>query len=83
VTAADLTTLYYRVGRALEVPEARRNLEGACVMGDDLRWFQRGHRRRSLVDASVDVDLTALLDAIAGDADPPRPRSATSATTTL
>jgi hypothetical protein len=70
VPAADLTTLYYRVGRALEVPEARRNLEGACVVGDDLRWFQRGHRRRGLVDASVDVDLTALVGAIAGDADP-------------
>jgi hypothetical protein len=68
-TTADLTSLYDVVGRALGVPEARRNLEGACVVGDHLRWFQRGHRRRGVVDGSVDVDLAALLAAIAGDAD--------------
>jgi hypothetical protein len=69
VTTADLTSLYDVVGRALGVPEARRNLEGACVVGDHLRWFQRGDRRRGVVDGSVDVDLAALLAALAGDAD--------------
>jgi hypothetical protein len=69
VTTADLTSLYDVVGRALGVPAARRNLEGACVVGAHLRWFQRGDRRRGVVDASVDVDLAALLTAIAGDAD--------------
>jgi hypothetical protein len=77
VTAADLTTLSYPAGRALEVLEARRNLEGACIVGDDLRWFQRGHRQRGLVDASIDVDLTAMLDAITGDADTLAPRGGT------
>jgi hypothetical protein len=52
------------------VPEARRNLEGACVIGDHLRWFQRGDRRRGVVDASIDVDLAALLAAVGGDIDP-------------
>jgi hypothetical protein len=70
VTTADLTAHYDLVGRALGVSEARRNLEGACVVGEHLRWFQRGDRRRGVIDASVDVDLDALLAAIAGDADP-------------
>jgi hypothetical protein len=70
VKTADLRAHYDLVGRALGVSEGRRNLEGACVVGDHLRWFQRGDRRRGVVDASVDVDLAALLDAILGDADP-------------
>jgi hypothetical protein len=70
VTTADLTAHYDLVGRALGVPETRRNLEAACVVGDHLRWFQRGDRRRGVVDASVDVDLAALLAAVTGDADP-------------
>jgi hypothetical protein len=70
VTTADLTSHYDLVGRALGVPQERRNLEGACVVGDHLRWFQRGDRRRGVVDASVDVDLAALLAAVAGETDP-------------
>lgn len=70
VRTADLAVVYDLVGRALGVPEARRNLEGACVVGERLRWFQRGDRRRGVVDASVDVDLAALLATILGDADP-------------
>ena len=70
VTASDLASHYDLVGRALGVSDARRNLEGACVVGGHLRWFQRGDRRRGVVDASVDVDLAALLAAITGDADP-------------
>jgi len=72
VKAADLTGLYDDVARALGVPQARRNLEGACVVDGRLRWFQRGDRRRGVIDASVDVDLDALLAAVAGDADPAR-----------
>lgn len=72
VATADLTAHDDLVGRALGVPEARRNLKGACVVGDHLRWFQRGARRRGVADASVDVVLAALLDAIAGGADPGR-----------
>ena len=33
------------------------NLEGACVVGDDLRWFQRGLPAAGVPTASVDVDL--------------------------
>jgi hypothetical protein len=57
VTTADLTPHYDLVGRALGVSETRRNLEGACVVGDHLRWFQRGDRRR----------CGAALDAAAAD----------------
>lgn len=69
VVTADLAALYDRVGAALGVPAARRNLEGACVVGDHLRWFQRGDRRAGVPDASVDVDLAGLLAAVVGDAD--------------
>lgn len=70
VTVADLTSLYDDVARALRVPRARRNLEGACVVDDRLRLFQRGDRRRGVLDASIDVDLAALLAAVSGDGDP-------------
>lgn len=70
VTVADLTSLYDDVARALGVPRARRNLEGACVVDDRLRLFQRGDRRRGVLDASIDVGLAALLAAVSGDGDP-------------
>lgn len=70
VNTADLAVLYDLVGRALGVPEARLNLEGACVVDERLRWFQRGDRRRGVANASVDVDLATLLAAILGDTDP-------------
>jgi hypothetical protein len=67
VVAADLTELYRRVAEALEIPVERRNLEGACVVDDHLRWFQRGDRRAGVPDASIDVRLDDLLAAVVGD----------------
>jgi hypothetical protein len=58
----DLPDLYDAVGAALGLPPGTRNLEGACVLGDRLRWFQRGAAR--LPSASVDVDLAVLVAAV-------------------
>ena len=59
VSVADLSPLYAAMTRALDIDPTLLNLEGACVVGDVLRWFQRGSA--SLPSASVDVDLDALL----------------------
>ncbi len=64
VVAADLTPLYERVAAVLGTGQL--NLEGACRVGDRLRWFARGNLRAGVPSASVDVDLAALVAAIAG-----------------
>ena len=53
----DLTELYQRVGAALGVPAEVLNLEGACVVGDHLRWFHRGLPAGGWPSASVDLPL--------------------------
>ena len=58
----DLPDLYDAVGAALGLPPGTRNLEGACLVGDRLRWFQRG--AAALASASVDVELAALVAAV-------------------
>ncbi|UQU62335.1 hypothetical protein COUCH_25265 [Couchioplanes caeruleus] len=65
-TVADLTPLHHAVGDALGLADGHLNLEGACVVGDRLRWFQRGNSAAGVPSASVDVDLEALLAAVAG-----------------
>lgn len=70
VHVADLAPLYAAVGRALDVVPDLLNLEGACVVDDVLRWFHRGLPSAGVPTASVDVDLAALLEAIAGSGDP-------------
>lgn len=67
---ADLGPLYERVRRALDIGESDLNLEGACVVEGDLRWFQRGHGRSGVPSASVDLDLEALVATLEGHADP-------------
>src|SRR6478735_1889159 len=39
---AGLAPVFARVGEVLETAPDRLNLEGAAVVGDVLRWFQRG-----------------------------------------
>lgn len=68
VVVADLSLLYDRVGATLGVEADDLNLEGACVVGDRLRWFQRGLHRRDVPSASVDLDLADVLAAVRGDA---------------
>jgi hypothetical protein len=65
-TVADLTPLYRTVGAALGLRDDQLNLEGACVIGDRLRWFQRANLVAGVPNAAVDVDLGALVDAVTG-----------------
>ena len=62
----DLTPVYGRVAEALGIAADQLNLEGACLVGTTLRWFQRGLPSAGAPTASVDLDLLALL---AGDAE--------------
>lgn len=63
---ADLTAVYAEVARVIGLPADALNLEGACQVGDRLRWFSRGNARAGVPSASVDVGLAALLHAVAG-----------------
>jgi hypothetical protein len=69
VTAADLAPTYARVTETLGVPRDQLNLEGACLVGGALRWFQRGLPSAGAPTASVDLDLDALVAAVR-DGDP-------------
>jgi hypothetical protein len=63
---ADLTPLYAAVADALGVTAEQLNLEGACLVGGRLRWFQRGNAAAGVDSASVDIDPAALLAAVTG-----------------
>jgi hypothetical protein len=66
VLVAGLAPVYARVAEALQVTPDQLNLEGACVVGDVLRWFQRGLPSAGTPSASVDVALDSLLHAASG-----------------
>ena len=61
VQVAGLAPVYARVAELLEVPADQLNLEGATVVGDTLRWFQRGLPAAGAPSASVDIGLEGLL----------------------
>lgn len=65
-TVAGLEPVYRKVAAALGLRGDQLNLEGACVVGDRLRWFQRGNFTAGTPTACVDVDLAALLAVITG-----------------
>ena len=67
---ADMSPVYAAVAAALAVDLGLLNLEGACVVGDVLRWFHRGLPSAGLPSGSVDLDLGTALAAALGDADP-------------
>jgi hypothetical protein len=69
VVAADLSPLYALVAAALGIDQGMLNLEGACRVGDALRWFNRGNLSAGLRSASVDVDLATLTAAVLGQGD--------------
>jgi hypothetical protein len=52
---------YRRVAESLGLSLDQLNLEGACLVGDRLRWFQRGNSAAGVPSASVDVELPDLL----------------------
>lgn len=64
VVARDIGEVYDAVGAALDTPPGVLNLEGACLVGDRLRWFRRGAAQ--VPSASVDVELAALLAVVGG-----------------
>ena len=64
---ADLGPLYRDVALALGLHDDQLNLEGACLAGDRLRWFQRANRAAGAPTACVDVDLAAVLAAVTGE----------------
>jgi hypothetical protein len=66
IQVAGLAPIYARVAELLEVPADQLNLEGAAVVGDSLRWFQRGLPSAGAPSASVDVELDGLLDHASG-----------------
>lgn len=70
VRTRELAGLYATVAATLGIELTELNLEGACVVGDALRWFQRGLARQEVPSASVDVDLAGLLEVLGGDRDP-------------
>jgi hypothetical protein len=63
---AELGPVYRDVAAAMGVGVEQLNLEGACVIGDRLRWFQRANRAAGAPTVSVDVDLDALLATVGG-----------------
>ncbi len=62
----ELGPLYTRVADVLGVTPDHLNLEGACRLGDRLRWFNRGNAGAGLPSASVDLDLAGLVAAVTG-----------------
>lgn len=70
VHTAELAPLYDAVAATLEIPRDQLNLEGACRIGDRIRWFQRGHGRSGVPSTSVDLDADAMLAAVLGDGAP-------------
>jgi hypothetical protein len=66
----ELSPLYELARAALGVNAAALNLEGACVVGDRLRWFQRGHGAAGVASASVDLPVRDVIAAIEGHLDP-------------
>lgn len=67
---ADLSSLYERIRLRLGLADGELNVEGACVVGRDLRCFQRGHGPTGVPSGSIDLDLEALLALLVGDTEP-------------
>ncbi|MFF5290291.1 DUF6910 family protein [Paractinoplanes globisporus] len=63
---ADLTAVYHAVAEAMGLQVDQLNLEGACVVGDRLRWFQRANVAAGAPTVCADVELDDLLAAVMG-----------------
>ncbi len=61
VLVAGLEPVYARITDLLDLAPDQLNLEGATVVGEVLRWFQRGLPSAGAPSASVDVELSSLL----------------------
>lgn len=70
VQVADLGPLYDAIAGALGLADDQLNLEGVARNRGVLRLFQRGNLGGGVPNASIDVDLFALLEAVRGRRDP-------------
>lgn len=70
VHVAAMPEVYAAVARSLDVDPDELNLEGACLVGDSLRWFHRGLPSAGLPSGSVDLDARAVLAALSGGPEP-------------
>jgi hypothetical protein len=70
VVVADMTQVYAAAAAALGIDHELLNLEGACIVGDVLRWFNRGLPSAGLPSGSVDIDVSSVLAATLGDREP-------------
>ena len=70
VTVAEMAPLYAAVGAALSVQPDALNMEGACLVGDALRWFHRGLPSAGIPPGSVDLDPEAAVAAALGRVEP-------------
>jgi hypothetical protein len=66
ILVAGLAPVYAAVADGLGIPVDQLNLEGATVVGEALRWFQRGLPAAGVPSASVDVALDSLLAVASG-----------------
>ena len=66
VAGADLGPVYRDVAAALGLRDDQLNLEGACLVGDRLRWFQRANLAAGVPTACVEIGVAALLAAVTG-----------------
>lgn len=69
-TVADLRPLYLAVAAAFGLREDQLNLEGACLIGDRLHWFQRANLAVGATTASAEIEASALLAAMRGEINP-------------
>jgi hypothetical protein len=70
VSIVQAAAVYEAVATALDLPPDVLNLEGACVVGDVLRWFHRGLPSQGLPSGSVDLDLAGVVAVARGIAAP-------------
>ena len=69
VVVTDMAETYARAATVLGIDPDELNLEGACVVGDTVRWFHRGLPAAGLPSASVDLDLAGVVAAARGGRD--------------
>ena len=66
-TVRELDALYARIAEALGVATDALNLEGACLTEPGtVRWFARGNPHAGIPSASVELSVSALVEAVRG-----------------
>ncbi|KRF34613.1 DUF6910 family protein [Nocardioides sp. Soil805] len=66
---AEMAQVYAAAAAALALDLELLNLEGACIVGNTLRWFHRGLPSAGLPSGSIDIDVSTAVAAILGNLD--------------